>query len=139
MSKEKEYDYSPELLKEMSEVSYEDDKYDFVTVNCKGHMKFCIDKYGVISATKFDSDKQPHMINSFINYDLIKGLEFLESVRDGGFINYDGSIADIIVDGYVSELGLNCEGICQGYFLVTGDLFEGICKNHEVYVNWANK
>lgn len=71
--------------------------------------------------------------------DLYKGKEFLECVRDGCFIDYDGSISHIFVDGYETNLGLFECGICQGQFIVDGPTFEKICKEHEVLVDWANK
>lgn len=67
------------------------------------------------------------------------GLEFLDAVKEGMFIDYDGFISEIIVDGYVSNLGLAEAGLCSGKFLIGANLFEEICKEHEVIVNWANK
>jgi hypothetical protein len=72
-------------------------------------------------------------------YDFIDGKDFLESVRSGNFINYDGSISEIIVDGYVTNLGLCEEGLSSGEFLITGDILEEICNKNKVIVNWANK
>ena len=81
-------------------------------------------------------------IESFLTshyYDVMTGEQFYEDVDCGGFIDYDGSIADIWVDGYISNLGLRHRGVCQGEFLVSGKDWLNICKNHEVFVNWANK
>ena len=71
--------------------------------------------------------------------DLFTGKEFLEYVRSGGFIDYDGSISHIFVDGYDTNLGLFEGGICQGNFIVDGTMFEKICEEHDVIVDWANK
>lgn len=71
--------------------------------------------------------------------DLYTGKEFLEYVRDGGFIDYDGSISHIFVDGYETNLGLFECSICQGQFIVDGPTFEKICERHDVVVDWANK
>ena len=38
-------------------------------------------------------------------YDLFQGKEFLEDVRKGLIISNDGSIANVFVDGYDSNLG----------------------------------
>ena len=66
------------------------------------------------------------------------GKEFLEYVEGGDFIDSDGSLSAIYVDGYLSNLGLNYRGICQGDFLVSGKVFKGICEKHHVLVDWAN-
>lgn len=71
--------------------------------------------------------------------DLISGKKFLENVREGCFIDYDGCISHIFVDGYDTNLGLFEGGICQGKFIVDGNAFETICNEHEVLVDWANK
>ena len=67
------------------------------------------------------------------------GVEFYENVNDGGFIDYDGTLAHVFVDGYLSNLGLLLRGISQGDFKVDGDTWLEICEEHEVKVNWANK
>lgn len=72
-------------------------------------------------------------------YDVMTGKEFYNDVDCGGFIDYDGCIAQIWVDGYISNLGLYHRGICQGAFKVSGKDWLKICEEHEVYVNWANK
>lgn len=72
-------------------------------------------------------------------YDLIEGEEFAKMVESGCIINDDGTLANVFVDGFDSNLGL-CEiGFCQGSFIVTKDVFLEICKKHEVFVNWAGK
>ena len=72
-------------------------------------------------------------------YDVMTGEEFYNNVDDGMFINYDGSIAKVWVDGYISNLGLYHKGICQGEFKVNGSTWLKLCNEHEVFVNWANK
>lgn len=71
--------------------------------------------------------------------DIMSGKSFFEAVDAGCFIDYDGTLSCIYVDGYLSNLGLCHGGICQGEFLVDGDTFQEICKNHHVLVDWANK
>lgn len=72
-------------------------------------------------------------------YNMMSGKDFLKSVQDHYFIDYDGSLCNIFVDGYMTNLGLAEEGICQGKFLITGDFFKELCESHDVMVNWANK
>ena len=72
-------------------------------------------------------------------YDLIDGKEFLESVQGGYFIDYDGTIADIFVDGYISNLGLATDNLTKGKFLVCAEVWSEICDEFKVEVNWANK
>ncbi len=69
----------------------------------------------------------------------MSGKDFYECVNDGGFIDYDGSLADVFVDGYASNLGLSHRGLHQGDFMVDGITFQRICQSHNVEVNWANK
>lgn len=72
-------------------------------------------------------------------YDLFDGKEFLETVEGGCIIDYDGSIADVFVDGYVSNLGLATDNLTQGKFLVDAEVWKDICDEFKVEVNWANK
>lgn len=83
--------------------------------------------------------KREKEYHQYTIYQLMSGEEYLSQVRCGGFIDYDGAISEIFVDSYVSNLGLNECGICQGKFLVNGDIFEELCKIHKIEVNWANK
>ena len=76
---------------------------------------------------------------TFDAYDYMDGKEFLDYVRSGGITDYDGTLGEIVVDGYISNLGLAEKGLMQGEFLVSGNVFEEICEDHEVKVNWANK
>ena len=72
-------------------------------------------------------------------YDLFDGEKFLENVEDGCIIDYDGSISDVFVDGYVSNLGLATDNLTQGKFLVDAEVWKDICDEFKVEVNWANK
>jgi hypothetical protein len=72
-------------------------------------------------------------------YDLMTGKGFYKDVDDTSLIDYDGSIADIFVDGYLSNLGLAHKGMCQGDFLVDGEVWLELCNEHTIKVNWANK
>lgn len=57
----------------------------------------------------------------------------------GAIIDDDGSIANVFVDGYDSNLGLHHKGLSDGSFLVDKETFLSICAEHKVEVNWANK
>lgn len=72
-------------------------------------------------------------------YDLIDGLEFAKSVEESCFMDYDGSIVAIYVDGYKSNLGIFSTNLKQGLFLLSLDAFKEICANHKIEVNWANR
>lgn len=77
--------------------------------------------------------------NTYEIYDLIDGMEFLNSVLDGSIMDYDGTLSEIFVDGYKSNLGLAVKGLEQGEFLVDENLFKQICEQYKVEINWANK
>lgn len=72
-------------------------------------------------------------------YDLMPGSEFLDAVRSCCIMDDDGTLSDIFVDGFRTNLGLNEAGFSQGSFLVSDKIFEQLCDEHEVLVNWANK
>lgn len=76
---------------------------------------------------------------TFEIYTLMSGKDFLEAVLDGCIIDYDGSIANIFVDGFKSNLGLRTNNLTSGKFLVDEQTFRDICNTHTVEVNWANK
>lgn len=72
-------------------------------------------------------------------YSLMSGSEFLSSVDSTCIIDDDGFLSEVLVDGFISNLGLSHKGFSQGKFLVTYDVWKNICSNHDVVVNWANK
>ena len=108
--------------------------------NVKGEMKFSFyDGEGiVINVKEYKEDWEKFYANKDV-YDLMSGTEFIKHVDSGSIIDYDGSIANIFVDGYDSNLGLFHKGICQGGFLVDRETFLDICDDYKVEVNWANK
>ena len=71
--------------------------------------------------------------------DLMSGKEFYQHVDSGGIIDYDGSLGNVYVDGYRSNLGLYHKGLCQGGFLVDGPTWLEICETFDVTVEWCNK
>lgn len=72
-------------------------------------------------------------------YDLIPGDQFARDVEAGAIISYDGSIANVFVDGHDSNLGLHTEDFSDGGFLVDIGSFKKLCEAHEIVVNWANR
>ena len=77
--------------------------------------------------------------DEFPIYALMSGEEFLYAVDNGFFIDYDGSIAEVFIDGCLSNLGLWHEGIRQGRFLATKEFWGSLMKTNKIEVNWANK
>ena len=77
--------------------------------------------------------------DEFPIYALMGGKEFLNDVDAGFFIDYDGTLAEVFVDGCLSNLGLNHQGIRQGRFLATKEFWENLMKTNKIEVNWANK
>ena len=71
-------------------------------------------------------------------HNLMSGEEFMSCVDSGLFIDDDGSIANIFIDGYQSNLGLCHKEIMQGGFLVDKETFMEICACYKVEVDWAN-
>jgi hypothetical protein len=71
--------------------------------------------------------------------DLMSGKEFYDNVDDTSLIDYDGSMSDVFVDGYRSNLGLFHKGLSQGRFLVDGPTWLDICEEFDVEVEWCNK
>lgn len=105
----------------------------------KGEMIFLYtNKELCIKTREFEKDWEKFFGEKNI-YHLMDGKEFLEAVENGCFIDYDGSIANIFVNGYDSNLGLHYKGISQGGFLVDKETFLEICNDYDVKVNWANK
>lgn len=119
----------------------------------KGLMDFYYDNENGVCYVLYDRDwflKQHNNDIDFVDwwyeqnyhkniYDLMDGIEFYTHVNNGGFIDYDGTLANVFVDGYLSNLGLLLRGISQGKFKVDGETWLEICEEHEVKVNWANK
>ena len=125
----------------------------------KGYIEFCLGTEGIqyriydydyykkeFEYYSLEEDIVNLMVNNKFNseftktiYDLMSGEEFLESVQNGFFIDYDGHIADVFVDGYLSNLGLATDNLTQGKFLVGPEVWSEICDEFEVEVNWANK
>lgn len=101
----------------------------------KERTKYCPDD------KKFEKIVREDIENHYTydDYDIMSGIDFLESVLSGSITDYDGSIAQIFVDGYKSNLGLCTDNLIDGEFLIDEFTFREICSEHKVEVNWANK
>lgn len=78
------------------------------------------------------------MLNRVIG-DLMDGEEFYEHVDSGGFIDEDGLLANVYINGYNSNLGLCHKGLAQGGFLVDGATWLKLCNEYTIEVEWCNK
>ena len=72
-------------------------------------------------------------------YDLFSGEEFAEYIEDRGIIDNDGTLADIFVDDFKSNLGIWDDDMHKGEFCVALKDFKKLCKDYNIEVNWANK
>ncbi len=92
---------------------------------------------------KFFTEEYPvgakDMFAQVICGDMMSGKDFYEDVDDGGIIDYDGSLGNVYVNGYKSNLGLFHRGLCQGHFIVDGPTWLDICEEFNVEVEWCNK
>lgn len=110
----------------------------------KGDMHFYI-KEGKVVYEKTDYAKLPewekfNKKSIFETHDLMRGLNFASNVECGGFIDCDGSIVNIYIDDYKTNLGIWDYGIHQGEFCVALSDFKELCKNFKkVEVDWENK
>ena len=106
----------------------------------KGVINFTFDGSNVIMEQRdFTVAEKDLGWDEFPIYDLMSGEEFLNDVDAGFFIDYDGTLVEVFVDGCLSNLGLNHQGIRQGHFLATKEFWESLMKTNKIEVNWANK
>ena len=125
----------------------------------KGYLNFCYTPDGLITQTwtredliKYNTrhheqdEKFKESITEWVDskltitdYDLMTGQEFLEAVDSGSIMDYDGTLSEILADGYITNLGLVHKGLQQGDFLVNADAFKELCNEYDIKVNWANK
>lgn len=117
-------------------------------VEIKGLMRFVFEgKETFINVLNYDGSN-PDGLDKFRREkefygDPFSGEEFLESVKDGCIMDYDGNLTAVLIDGYLSNLGLHAvEGradFSQGHFLVSPEYWHALCKEHDITVYWANK
>ena len=114
-------------------------KIEKTNITPKGYMYFVQTQYetGVIQ-----KDYEPWEVEMYereVIGDLMSGEEFYHSVDDRCIMDYDGIMAYVWADGYITNLGLCHKGLCQGEFLVDGDMWLYICRRYDIVVEWCNK
>jgi len=127
---------APDLTEEELEI-VEEDQIKIV----KGKCYFVFENGKIKSYCKDFDDYEKDMLKSeYTIYDLIDGKSFAESVKCKGFTDYDGSLCEIFVNDYISNLGIwyNTFHQGEGFYLSLMD-FEKLCGQYKVEVNWANK
>lgn len=109
------------------------------TIRPKGYLYFVQSPYetGVIQrdCEPWEIDMVKHQVIG----DLMIGEEFYDHVNDKCIMDYDGSMSYVWADGYITNLGLCHKGLCQGRFLVDGDMWLDICSRYDIVVEWCNK
>lgn len=119
-----------------------------ITRVAKGFMHFRFSKDGLQVSTRSMQDICSNSIESTEHivakltkhvYTMMSGEEFLQSVKDTSITNYDGHVAQVFVDGYISNLGLSCDNFESGGFLVDEGMWKHLCIDFHIEVNWANK
>lgn len=105
----------------------------------KGYMFFVQSLYetGVIQKDYEPWEVEMHKCK--VIGDLMTGEEFYADVDDRYIMDYDGTMAYVWADGYITNLGLCHKGLCQGEFLVDGDMWLDICSRYDIVVEWCNK
>lgn len=102
---------------------------------CEGNITFAL----INNEIKYHKNNSLFPMNYRICGDLMTGKEFYECVDCGGIIDYDGSLGEVLIDGYRSNLGLCHRGICQGGFIVDGPTWLEMCEKFNIEVEWCNK
>lgn len=117
-------------------------KWNNIIVKPRGRIVF---RYNKDFANKYEMDiidydegKQEMFENSIIG-EFMDGDSFLDIVKCGGIIDYDGCLGKVYVCGYESNLGLSCNGLHQGDFQVDDDTWERLCEEYHIMVEWCNK
>jgi len=109
----------------------------------KGEIYFFLKNGYIETSYKEYTDAEKSFVNMYPTeyeiYDLMSGIDFADNVECGGFIDYDGSIAQIFVDDYKSNLGIWDHGIHQGKFCLGQYDFRKLCEKYNIEVNWANR
>lgn len=114
----------------------------------KGYMYFRLGTGGVqcIKQTPDDICKYAHTLPEVVNdmltrdiFKLIPGKDFLNLVQEGYITDYDGDVAGVYVDGFLSNLGLSCGDFNAGAFLLGEEMWADLCNQFDIQVNWANR
>lgn len=105
----------------------------------KGIAAFVMTADGVKCFHQDYPDERLPLYEKRIYGDFMSGKDFYECVDCGGFIDYDGNLGYVFVNGYESNLGLHHEGLSQGGFRVDGSTWLEMCEDYDVEVVWYNK
>lgn len=114
--------------------------------SAKGYITFYYSKDGL----QYDIDEKEDMLKPFRGEDflhwfeksighLLDGKEFYDYVDSGVLIDDDGTLGDVYVNGYISNLGLKHKNLCQGKILLDGVMWLSMCKKYKIEVDWYNK
>jgi len=121
----------------------DNEEYQTQKKTIKGEVYFFLKNGYIETFYKEYTEKQKSYVNLYRAEieveDLIDGETFAEYVEDGCFIDYDGSISQIFVDDYKSNLGIWDKGIHQGEFCVGLYDFRRLCNQYKIEVDWVNK
>ena len=121
----------------------DNEEYQTQKKTIKGEVYFFLKNGYIETFYKEYTEKQKSYVNLYRAEieveDLIDGETFAEYVEDGCFIDYDGSISQIFVDDYKSNLGIWDYGIHQGEFCVGIYDFRKLCEQFKIEVDWVNK
>lgn len=105
----------------------------------KGYLKFIYADNTLQYVTREYPQDMLDLYETNIYGTLMSGQQFYEYVDDTSIINYDGTLADVFVNGYESNLGLHHKGLSQGEFPVDGPTWLDLCDEFNIEVNWCNK
>jgi len=120
-----------------------EEEYQTQKKTIKGEVYFFFKNGHIETFYKEYTEEQKSYVNLYRTEieveDLIDGETFAEYVEDGCFIDYDGSISQIFVDDYKSNLGIWDKGIHQGEFCIGLYDFRRLCNQYKIEVDWVNK
>lgn len=97
-------------------------------IECAGWITFFHNGCEIPPYRQVNYNPEEHIRCDVFPYYFIDGLEFLDCVDSGGFIGYDGIISEVLIDGYISNLGLAHRGLASGDFMVTDEIWEKIVR-----------
>ena len=121
----------------------DNEEYQAQKKTIKGEVYFFLKNGYIETFYKEYTEEQKSYVNLYRTEieveDLIDGETFAEYVEDGCFIDYDGSISQIFVDDYKSNLGIWDKGIHQGEFCIGLYDFKRLCNQYKIEVDWVNK
>lgn len=130
---------SPCLLNENTDESKEEEEIKEIKGNITFFLKMGYIEFAIHEYTNEEKEYSGLFPTIYNTYSLISGEEFADYIDNGCFVDNDGTIADIFVDDYVSNLGIFEKGMHQGKFMISTYDFRKLCKLHKIKVNWANK